>query len=131
MRFISTLTALTLAGSTLSQRLPRPGWNSPDPVTAVLTLTPKKGMTQQESAFQLEDYIRHGQNITTTESEANTKFLWFKVTGKDLFVVIEQYTNQEDMFEWVVGPQHMQLTEEFLPLADIFKSGVQSDMKLL
>jgi hypothetical protein len=39
----------------------------------------------------MEDYIRHGQNVTTTESEANTKFLWFKVTGKDQFVVIEQY----------------------------------------
>jgi hypothetical protein len=49
MRFVSTLTALALAGSTLAQSLPRPGWNSPDPVTAVLTLTPKKGMNQQVS----------------------------------------------------------------------------------
>ncbi|KAL3482810.1 hypothetical protein BJX62DRAFT_245515 [Aspergillus germanicus] len=126
MRFVSTLTALALAGSTLAQRLPRPGWNSPDPVTAVLTLTPKKGLTQQ-----LEDYIRHGQNVTTTESDANTKFLWFKKTGKDQFVVIEQYTNQKAMFEWVAGPQHTELAKEFLPLADILKSGVQSDMKLL
>ncbi|KAL2801943.1 hypothetical protein BJX63DRAFT_438323 [Aspergillus granulosus] len=126
MRFFSTLTALTLAGSTVAQRLPQPGWNSPDPVTAVLTLTPKQGLTQQ-----LEDYIRHGQNVTTTESAANTKFLWFKVTGKDQFVVIEQYTNQKAMFEWVAGPQHTELAKEFIPLADIFKSGVQSDMKLL
>ncbi|KAJ0423066.1 hypothetical protein BJY00DRAFT_310662 [Aspergillus carlsbadensis] len=126
MRFVSTLTALALAGSTLAQRLPRPGWNSPDPVTAVLTLTPKKGLTQQ-----LEDYIRYGQNVTTTESDANTKFLWFKITGKDQFVVIEQYTNQKAMFEWVAGPQHTELAKEFLPLADILKSGVQSDMKLL
>ncbi|KAJ0268359.1 hypothetical protein COL922a_014810 [Colletotrichum nupharicola] len=78
----------------------------------------------------MEDYIRHGQNVTTTESEANTKFLWFKVTGKDQFVVIEQYTNQKAMFEWVAGPQHTELLHEFLPIADIFKSGSQSDMKL-
>ncbi|KAL2858612.1 hypothetical protein BJY01DRAFT_241941 [Aspergillus pseudoustus] len=116
---------MALAGSTLAQRLPRPGWNSPDPVTAVLTLIPKKGMTQQ-----MEDYIRHGQNVTTTESEANTKFLWFKVTGKDQFVVIEQYTNQKAMFEWVAGPQHTELLHEFLPIADVLKSGTQSDMKL-
>ncbi|KAL3465642.1 hypothetical protein BJX64DRAFT_285248 [Aspergillus heterothallicus] len=125
MRFVSTLTALALAGSTLAQHLPQPGWNSPDPVTAVLTLTPKKGMTQQ-----MEDYIRHGQNVTTTESKANTKFLWFKVTGKDQFVVIEQYTNQKAMFEWVAGPQHTELLHDFLPIADIFKSQTQSDMKL-
>ncbi|KAL4866568.1 hypothetical protein BDV12DRAFT_199048 [Aspergillus spectabilis] len=125
MRFFSTLATLALTGSAVAQRLPRPGWNSPDPVTAVLTLTPKKGNTEA-----LENYIRHGQNVTTTESPANTKFLWFKPTGKDQFVVIEQYTNQKAMFEWVVGPQHTQLAEEFIPLADIFKSGIQTDMKL-
>ncbi|KAL2818562.1 hypothetical protein BJX63DRAFT_429063 [Aspergillus granulosus] len=116
MRLVTSLTALALAGSTLAQGLPRPGWNSPDPVTAVLTLTPKKGKTQQ--------------NVTTTESDANTKFLWFKVTGKDEFVVIEQYTNQRDLFGWVAGPEHTELIHGFLPVVDILKSRAQTDLKL-
>ncbi|KAH8704790.1 hypothetical protein BGW36DRAFT_421385 [Talaromyces proteolyticus] len=124
MRSFYTLTALTWVGSAIAQ-LPQPGWKSSDPVTAVLTLTPQTGKDDALAA-----YIQHGKNVTTTECPANIAFISFKVTGKDQYVVIERYTNQTAMFQWVAGPQHTELVKEFLPLANILGSGVESDMNL-
>jgi hypothetical protein len=96
-------------GSAVAQRLPQPGWNSTDSHCAA-SIDSKERIntegevssyhedmvsisntwTSQETTFQLQGYIKHGQNVTTTDSAVNTKFLSFRVTGTDQFVVIEQ-----------------------------------------
>jgi hypothetical protein len=96
-------------GSAVAQRLPQPGWNSTgshggasiDSKEKITTegevssyhedmVSISNTWTSQETTFRLQAYIKHGQNVTTTDSAVNTKFLSFRVTGKDQFVVTEQ-----------------------------------------